>query len=183
VEFRHLDYAPDTPVVALGPAGLDALLERGDLDAWAPLARAVAHDPWGSTADAVLRLCGAHPMYGTSVLWRTWIERRRRRPGPAVRTLAGARARAGLTQAEVAARMGISQSDVSKIERRSDLRLSTLRAYARAIGARLSVGVRGPSEAQPTPLAWGEDDCRPRPAPSGRRSGGVTGRRSASSRG
>lgn len=38
--------------------------------------------------------------------------------------------------------MGISQSDVSKLERRSDVRLSTLRAYLAAIGATLDVVAR-----------------------------------------
>jgi len=78
MRFRHLDYDPATPVHELGPAAIDALLERGDLADWAPLLRAVAHDPWGPTAETVLHLCDAHPMYGTSQLWRAWIERRRK---------------------------------------------------------------------------------------------------------
>lgn len=143
MRFRHLDYDPGTAVTDLGPAALDALLERGDLEAWVPLLRAIADDPWGPTADTVLRLCDAHPMYGTSALWRTWIEHRRRRSGSESTTLAEARARAGLTQSEVAERLGVGQSDVSKLERRADVRLSTLRAYARAIGARLHVGDPG----------------------------------------
>lgn len=150
--FRHLDYAPDTPVTELGPAALDALLERGDLEAWAPLLRAVAEDPWGPVADAVLRLCDAHPMYGTSLLWRTWIERRRDPSAFATTTLAEARSRAGLTQARVAERLGISQSDVSKLERRSDVRLSTLRAYARAIGGQLRVQIQAPGDDAPRTL-------------------------------
>jgi transcriptional regulator with XRE-family HTH domain len=91
-------------------------------------------------------------MYGTSALWHAWIERRRRRPGPEGTTLAEARTRAGLTQTEVAERLGIGQSDVSKLERRSDVRLSTLRAYARAIGARLYVGIQGPNQDAPRPI-------------------------------
>ena len=151
--FRHLDYAPDTAVTDLGPAAIDALLERGDLEAWTPLLRAIARDPWSATADTVLRLCDAHPMYGTSALWSTWIERRRRgSDGPEGATLAEARARAGLTQTEVAERLGIGQSDVSKLERRADVLLSTLRAYAGAIGAHLHVGIRGPNDDAPTPL-------------------------------
>ena len=51
--------------------------------------------------------------------------------------LAQLRRQYGRTQAEVAARLGISQSDLSKLERRSDARLSTLRAYAAAVGGRL----------------------------------------------
>ena len=145
MRFRHLDYAADTPVQELGPAALDALLERGDLEAWGPLARAVRADPHGALADTVLRLCDAHPMYGTSTLWRTWIGRlrgqRAERPTAAA-SLAEVRQRRGLTQQQVAVRMGRSQSDVSKLERRADVRLSTLRSYVAATGARLRIAVR-----------------------------------------
>ncbi len=125
----------------LGLAALDDLLDRGDLGDWAPLARAVRADPHGAVADRVLRLVDAHPMYGTSRVWRTWIERLRdsapaSRPAPPV-ALAELRRRAGLTQAEVAARMGVGQSDVSRLERRADAKLSTLRAYAAAVGTTL----------------------------------------------
>lgn len=51
--------------------------------------------------------------------------------------LAALRRRAGLTQVELAERMGITQSDLSKLERRHDIRLSTLDAYARAVGGKL----------------------------------------------
>jgi hypothetical protein len=70
---RHLDYPEDTPPDRLGPAAIDDLLDRGDLDDWAPLARAVAAEPWGSVAETILRLCAAHPMYGTSRLWPAYI--------------------------------------------------------------------------------------------------------------
>jgi hypothetical protein len=70
---RHLDYPKDTPPERLGPAAVDDLLERGDLDDWIPLARAVASEPWGSLAQTVVRLCHAHPMYGTSPLWRAYV--------------------------------------------------------------------------------------------------------------
>jgi len=152
--FRHLDYPLDSAVTELGPAALDALLERGDLDAWAPLFHAIARDPWGQTADRALRVCQAHPMYGTSGLWQMWIARRRQRAVHSGMTLAQARARAGLTQGQVAARMGISQSDVSKLERRPDVRLSTLRAFAAAIDARLEVGLRVSDDGTVLPLVF-----------------------------
>lgn len=164
MRFRHLDYAHDTPMGKLGPAALDAILGRGDLGDWKPLLDAIARDPWGRTADVVLRLCEAHPMYGTSTLWRYWIERRRRQSNPRVSTLAEARVREGLTQREVAERMGISQSDVSKLERRTDVRLSTLRAYAAAIGARLCVEIQGSDDESPRALVLGvpEGSAAPR---------------------
>lgn len=152
MRFRHLDYAPDTAVSELGPAALDDLLERGDLEAWTPLVRAIAREPWSATAETVLHLCRAHPMYGTSALWRAWIERCRCRTGEEGETLAEARTRGGLTQSQVAERLGISQSDVSKLERRADVLVSTLRAYARAIGARLHLGLQGPDDNAPRPL-------------------------------
>ena len=160
MRFRHLDYAGDTPVEDLGPAALDALLERGDLADWGPLVGAITRDPWGRTAETVLRLCAAHPMYGTSNLWRAWIERRRNQDEAPAESLAEARHRAGLTQADVGRRMGISQSDVSKLERRGDARVSTLRAYAQALGGRLSVLLQLPGDADPRPLLLGRSDDR-----------------------
>lgn len=141
MRFRHLDYPDDTPVTQLGPAAIDALLERGDLADWGPLARAVRADPHGGLGDTILRIGDAHPMYGTSALWRLWIERLRagdRSP----RSLRELRHRRGQTQQDVAAQMGISQSDVSKLERRLDVRLSTLRSYVAATGGRLELRVR-----------------------------------------
>jgi len=155
MRFRHLDYAADTPVEDLGPAAIDALLERGDLEDWVPLLRAIARAPTGPTAEMVLRLCAAHSMYGTSDLWRAWIEGRRKRADAEGETLAHARLRMGMTQAEIARRMGISQSDVSKLERRSDARVSTLRAYARALGGRLRLSLELPRDAHPRPLLLG----------------------------
>lgn len=45
----------------------------------------------------------------------------------------------GLSQQQIAQRLGISQSDVSKLERRGDLRISTLKAYLAAAGGRLRI--------------------------------------------
>lgn len=146
MRFRHLDYVGEAPIEDLGPAAIDDLLERGDLASWAPLAAAVRRHPRGRLADSVLGLCAAHPMYGTSALWRSWIERLRAGDpeAEAPLTLAALRRKLGLTQEQVAKRMGIAQSDVSKLERRGDVRLSTLRAYLEAAGARLSLVAKRP---------------------------------------
>ena len=55
------------------------ILERGDLEDWQPLAKAIRRDPWGGLAAAVTRLLDAYPRYGTSPLWRAWIDRCRAR--------------------------------------------------------------------------------------------------------
>ncbi len=51
------------------------------------------------------------------------------------------REEAGLTQAEVAEKLGTSQSAVAKIEGRDDVLLSTLISYVKAAGARYAIEV------------------------------------------
>ena len=137
---RHLDYPADTPVDELGAAAIDDLLDRGDLDDWAPLVRSIAARPYGKLAETVLSLCVAHPMYGTSRLWTDWIESLRART-PRVRAtgLASLRRRRGLTQEEVAERMKTTQGRVSKLERNRDPKLSALRAYVVATEGELQL--------------------------------------------
>jgi ribosome-binding protein aMBF1 (putative translation factor) len=52
-----------------------------------------------------------------------------------------ARRAVGMSQAEVAAEMGVTQANVSRIERADDLQLSTLDKYVRALGGRLEFRV------------------------------------------
>src|SRR5438105_2327096 len=55
-----------------------------------------------------------------------------------VKALAQARERAGLTQAEVARRMGTTQPAVARLERgEADPRLSTIERYAEVVGWRV----------------------------------------------
>ena len=67
-----------------------------------------------------------------------------------MRSLYELRIASGLTQAEVAQRMGMAQSAVSDLERTAvDPRISTLHQYARALGASLTFRVA--EFGQPTP--------------------------------
>lgn len=160
---RHLRVWPETPAEELPLAAIADLLERGDLEDWRPLAAAVRRDPHGPLAAKIARLVDANPLYGTSPLWRSWIDRcRARAEGAAERHLvpglAQLRRELGLTQARLAPRVGISQSDLSKLERRRDVRLSSLRSYARALGGRLRILFDLPS---------GEYEVRSQPEDSG----------------
>jgi DNA-binding XRE family transcriptional regulator len=137
---RHIDYQSDIPADRLPDEAIVDILDRGDLEDWKPIAKAVAREPNGSMARNVERLVDAYPMYGTSMLWRAFIDRlRARSEGPAMEStrLADVRRRRGLTQVHLSKMLGISQSDLSKLERRRDLRLSTLRSYIAALGGRL----------------------------------------------
>lgn len=61
--------------------------------------------------------------------------------------LVARRVAAGLTQTEVAARMGTSQSSVARLESGTvDARLSTLERYADVVGARISARAPEPEE-------------------------------------
>lgn len=55
--------------------------------------------------------------------------------------LAAIRRAAGLTQAELAANLGVGQAAVSKIERQSDMLISTLASYLTALGVDASLVV------------------------------------------
>ena len=144
MRHRHLEIDPATPVAELGSAALDDLLDRGDLDDWTPLLREIRRDPRGDVAECVLHLVENHPMYGTSPLWRNWIaEQRAAAPsfdaGAALRKLRLGRR---LTQQQLADRLGLTQPEISKLERRRDVRLSTMRAYVAALGGSLGLVAR-----------------------------------------
>jgi len=83
-------------------------------------------------------------MYGTSSLWRAWIAQRRAasKPAHAGATLRWARLHRRLTQQELAARLGMTQPEISKLERRGDVRLSTMRACVAALGGSLGIVAR-----------------------------------------
>jgi len=144
VIHRHLEIGPDVAVENLPAAALADLLSRGDLDDWRPIVVAIALDPNGEFAAKVQRLVDAYPVYGTSPLFRAWIDRRRARleGSDSIATpmnLAALRRKLGLTQVELAGRIGMTQSDLSKLERRKDVRVSTLRELAGAVGGRLRI--------------------------------------------
>lgn len=144
MRYRHLDVDPSTAPRELGAAAVDDLLDRGDLTDWQPLLAEIRHDPHGPVAQRVAHLVEAHPMYGTSPLFRAWIEEQRQ-VAPATHVgaaLRAARSSRGMTQREVAERMGLAQPEVSRLERRRDVRVSTARAYVAALGGRLGLVAR-----------------------------------------
>src|SRR5689334_16220278 len=67
--------------------------------------------------------------------------------GRLVRELAGQRQAAGLSQTEVAARMGTSQSAVARLESgTADVRASTLERYAAAVGSEITWKLNRPGD-------------------------------------
>ncbi|MEL6939038.1 MAG: helix-turn-helix transcriptional regulator [Cyanobacteria bacterium J06598_1] len=62
----------------------------------------------------------------------------------AYRSLQELRAAAGLTQAKVSEALNMSQSNVSRLEKGSDMLLSTLQRYVAAMGGKLNLTVEMP---------------------------------------
>ena len=158
MKHRHLSYAPESSAETLPSAALVDLLERGDLSDWQPLLAAIARNPNGALAQRTQVLVDRFPMYGTSTLMRTWIDRvravaRRADTAQAEVRLKDLRRSMGLTQAQLAHRMNMSQSDLSKLERRSDVRISTLRSYIEALGGRIAVVAELPAGVRRITLA------------------------------
>ena len=72
-------------------------------------------------------------------------------------TLGELRTSREVSQVELARRLGIAQPNVSRIERREDVYLSSLREYVEALGGRLEVAAV--FDGQRVPIAtWSEGD-------------------------
>ena len=67
--------------------------------------------------------------------------------------LAAIRRAAGITQVELAANLGVGQAQVSKIERQSDMLLSSLAAYLSALGVRAQIVVEVADQTQTYDIA------------------------------
>lgn len=72
-----------------------------------------------------------------------------------------------LTQQKLAKSLHIGQEGVSKLEKRSDLLISTLRDYVQAMGGNLSLVAEFPDSGPVVLSGLAEDE--PAPKPSGRR--------------
>ena len=68
-----------------------------------------------------------------------------------------------LTQVRMARTLGITQDSVSRLERRSDLLLSTLRKAVEAMGGNLSLVAEFPDRAPVVLSGIAEDDPQPNP--------------------
>jgi DNA-binding XRE family transcriptional regulator len=73
--------------------------------------------------------------------------------------LAAAREDRAITQQEVARILGVTQANVSRIERESDIYLSTLRKYVKALGGQLEIAAVFP-EKTVTLALLGEEKSR-----------------------
>ena len=64
-----------------------------------------------------------------------------------------------ISQAELAGRLDVTQGAVSKLEHSDDVRVSTLRQYLEALGARLELVAVFDDEGRRVPINLGHDDA------------------------
>lgn len=60
------------------------------------------------------------------------------------RTLQALRKELAMTQGEMAERLEVGQENISRLEKRSDMKLSTLQGYIEALGGQLNLTVQFP---------------------------------------
>ena len=58
-------------------AAIDNILERGELSDWLPLLNAIENDPFGEVADKTLKICNEHDIYGSSIVFKRFVENAR----------------------------------------------------------------------------------------------------------
>ena len=68
---------------------------------------------------------------------------------------------AAVSQAELAGRLEVTQGAVSKLEHADDVRVSTLRQYLDALGARLELVAVFDAEGRSVPIHLGRADTQP----------------------
>ena len=59
-------------------------------------------------------------------------------------TLAALRKDLGFTQEEIASRQGVKQVNISRLEKRNDMLISTLHKYIESLGCELEINIRMP---------------------------------------
>lgn len=64
-----------------------------------------------------------------------------------------------ISQAELAGRLDVTQGAISKLEHSDDVRVSTLRQYLEALGARLELVAVFDDEGRRVPIHLGRDDA------------------------
>ncbi len=146
--LRHLDYGRTASIGDVGAAGLQAILDGHDVEDWRPILLALQHDPWGAVAQRVERIADHLESYGTRQAITGWLRRCRAGTDAPAQTLAELRRGHGLSQRELAQRLGVSQAQVARTEAATLPTLRSLTRYLAALEARpvalLAVSAQGP---------------------------------------
>ncbi|GAB3268129.1 helix-turn-helix domain-containing protein [Arthrobacter pigmenti] len=116
--FRNLDVSVEDPVERWGVEGILTALERGNVEHWRKVARAVANDPRGKVAGELAEAVTMMEHEGMASLFERMLRQASERQErcerhQVVQQLGQALQTSGLTRAEFAAYLGTSTSRLS----------------------------------------------------------------------
>lgn len=116
--FRNVDVDPGAPIENWPYEAIVTVLERGGLDDWLPLLRAIEEDPWGPVARQIEEYLTYERPYGTAPLMERWIRDARHAAEEDARARVASHVaslidESGLSAAEFADRLGTSPSRLS----------------------------------------------------------------------
>lgn len=137
---RHLDYGANASIVDVGAAGIQAILDGGELDVWRPILCHIQDHPWGAVAARVEQVLDHLESYGTAAALRAWLRRCRGGMESNTFTLARCRSDQGLSQEQLGALMGVSQAQIARLEASRNPTMGSVERYLRALAMR-PVGV------------------------------------------
>lgn len=118
VRFRNVDADPSDPVETWPYEGLVAAIERGTLNDWVRITKAIDRDPWGPTTQRVEEYLTYESPWGVGPLLQRAITRARaqateREKREVAKQVSRLIERSGLSMAEFAGRIGTSRSRLS----------------------------------------------------------------------
>ncbi len=118
LRFRNVDVAPSAPVETWPTEAVLAALERGSLEHWRRLARAIHAEPWGPVARRVEAALAVSRPYGVAAMMQRVLQRARAAAGESERAAVAEEVRhcleqSGLSAAAFAERIGTSASRLS----------------------------------------------------------------------
>lgn len=116
--FRNVDASPDDPVSEWPLEAIQTALERGGLEHWRRLAKAIQAEPWGPVARRVEEVLSYSRPYGVAKVLERAISRARTAAEASERNVVATEVdrlvrASGLSRAEFASRIGTSASRLS----------------------------------------------------------------------
>lgn len=112
--FRNIDVCPSEPVAQWGVEGILAAIDRGHLEHWRRIARAVRADPHGQVASDLTAALRVASSTGTAAALRRVLDAARRtEPERIARRVRDAIHRSGMSAGAFAGQVGTSASRLS----------------------------------------------------------------------
>jgi len=147
--FRNIDATPADPVSTWGVEGLATALDRGEVEHWAAILRALERDTTGRLQAQVRQAIDVTQSPGVRALMTRALARLDDPEGwDVTRDVRRAVRRSGLSQGEFAERVGTSRTRLNSYVTGAQLPSARVAARIHRVGAQVA---RGTSDVEPRP--------------------------------